>query len=209
MIAFCFVKLAPTFPITTYLMLANPCREAVRVLIVAAACAAGTLHAAAPPAPDANALKLDQDIQALKDGMLQFNRDAVTLEEDTLYPRHSRASVYLGVRIGGLLMKDLSLVFDDGIPQTFNFTEEEARALLLNNGLRRMLRANLTPGAHRVRADFTAQYADAKPDAAPLAGHFEAIFDKGHSDTGLELTLGRNTRMARPSLTLKQWSRTR
>ncbi|TXH05085.1 MAG: hypothetical protein E6R07_05675 [Nevskiaceae bacterium] len=181
----------------------------MRVLVVAAACAVGTLQAAAPPAPDANALQIDQNIQSLKDEVLQFNRDAVTLEQDTLYPPYSRTSVYLGVRIGGLLVKDFSIAFDDGTPQTFNFTDDEGRAFLLHNGLRRMLRANLAPGPHRIRADFSAQYADAKPSDAPVTNHFEAIFDKGYSQTDLELTLGRSTRVAKPGLTLKQWSTTR
>lgn len=190
-------------------MLANPCRKAVRALIVAAACANGTLQAAATPAPDANILKLDQTIQGMKDEVLQFNRDAVTLEEDTLYPPYSRASVYLGVKIGGLLLEDLSISFDDGPLQSFTFTSDEARAFLLNGGLRRVLRTNLAPGQHRISASFNAQYADAKPDSALISNHFEALFDKGYSSTDLELTLGRNTRMARPGLTLKQWSKTR
>lgn len=190
-------------------MLANPRRKAVRVFAAAALCLAGVAHAAAPPAPDPNALKLDQSIQGIKDDVLDFNRDAVTLEQNTLYPNYARASVYLGVRIGGLMLREFSVSFDDGAPQRFTFSEDEARAFLLNNGLRRVLRANLKPGAHRIIADFSAQYADAKPDAAPLTGHFEAIIDKGYNDTALELTLGRTTRLAAPSLMLTQWSKAR
>ena len=182
-------------------------RKAVRALIVAASCAAtGTLLAAAPtqPQPDSGAVKLDQTIQSLKDEVLQFNRDASALEQNSLYPAYSRTSVFLGVRLGGLLVKEFSVSFDGGLPEKFTFDEVESLAFLQNKGLRRVMRANLPPGPHKVHAEFTAQFADAKPDAAPLTGNLEAVFDKNYNNTDLGLMLVRQGFMAQPSLTLEQ-----
>jgi hypothetical protein len=188
----------------------NPCRKAVRAFIVAAGCATGTLWAEPPPAPvESGALKLDQAIQGIKDEVLQFNRDATTLEQDSLYPAHSRTSVFVGVRLGGLMLREFSVSFDGGETQKFTYNDNEALAFLENKGLRRVVRVNLAPGAHRLRAEFSAQFADAKPDAAPITGSYEAIFDKTYSDANLELTLARATRMAKPTLSLKQWRKTR
>jgi hypothetical protein len=183
------------------------CRKAVRVLIVAVSCATGLAWAddvPTPPQPDSGALKLDQTIQGLKDDVLQFNRDATALEQDSLFPPYSRTSVFLGVRISGLLVKEFSVSFDGGEPQKFTFDDNQSRAFLLHKGLRRVLRVNLPPGAHRIRADFSAQYADAKPDAAPITGNLEAIFDKNYNDTDLGLMLVRSGFMAPPSITLQQ-----
>ena len=182
-------------------------RKAVRALIVAASCAfTGTLMAAAPtqPQPDSGTLKLDQTIQGLKDEVLQFNRDASALEQNSLYPPYSRTSVFLGVRIGGLLVKEFSVSFDGALPQKFVFDEIESLAFLQNKGLRRVMRVNLDPGPHKVHAEFTAQFADAKPDAAPLTGNIDAVFDKNYNNTDLGLMLVRLGFMAAPSLTLEQ-----
>lgn len=187
-------------------MLLKSCREAVRVLIIVAACASSALWAAAPvpPPPDSDALKLDQTIQDLKDQVLSFNRDATKVEQDTLYPPYSRTSVFLGARVSGLLIKEFSVAFDGGLPQKFTFDDNESLAFLMHKGFRRVVRLNLEPGAHRIRADFSARFADAKPEAAPITGSVEAVFDKNYNDTDLELMIVRNGFMAEPSISLQQ-----
>lgn len=183
------------------------CREAVRVLIVVASCASsGVLWADVPiaPPPDSNALKLDQTIQGLKDQVLQFNHDATALEQDSLYPAYTRTSVFLGVRLSGLLVKEFSISFDGGEAQKFSFDENESLAFLRNNGLRRVVQVNLTPGPHRIHAQFSAQFADAKADAAPITGDLEAIVDKNYSGTDLEMSILRTGFRAQPSLSLGQ-----
>lgn len=182
------------------------CRKAVRALIVAASCATSTLWAAAPtpPQPDSGALKLDQTIQSLKDEVLQFNRDASALEQDSLYPAYARTSVFLGVKLGGLLIKEFSVSFDGGVPQKFTFDEVEALAFLQNKGQRRVMRVNLEPGPHRIRAEFTGQYADAKPEAPPITANLDAVFDKNYNNTDLQLTVLKTGFMADPSLSMEQ-----
>ena len=182
------------------------CRKAVRALIVAASCATGTLWAAAPvqPPPESGALKLDQTIQGLKEEVLQFNSDASALEQNSLYPPYSRTSVFLGVRLSGLLVKEFSVSFDSGAPEKFTFDEIESLAFLQNKGLRRVMRVNLAPGQHKIRAEFTAQFADAKPDVPPITGNLEAIFDKNYNNTDLGIMLVRTGFRADPSLILEQ-----
>lgn len=187
------------------------CREAVRVLIIVASCASGAARADVPmaPPPDSNALKLDQTIQGLKDQVLIFNRDATTVEQASLYPPYTRTNVFLGVRTSGLLVKDFTVTFDGSMTQKFTFDETESLAFLQHKGFRRVVRLNLEPGSHRIRANFTAQYADAKPEAAPITGSLEAVFDKNYNDTDLELMILRPGFMAEPSLTLQQVRSTR
>jgi hypothetical protein len=183
------------------------CRKAVRVLIIVAGCASGALWADAPPTappPDSNALKLDQTIQGLKDQVLNFNRDATAVEQESLYPPYTRTNVFLGTRVSGLLVKEFSVTFDGAEPQKFTFDDTESLAFLLHKGFRRVVRLNLEPGSHRIRADFSGKFADAKPDAVPITGTLEAVFDKNYNDTDLELMIVRTGFMAGPSITLQQ-----
>lgn len=190
-------------------MLLNPRRTAAGILIVAAAGACGPATAEQTTLPDENAVKLDQSIQSLKDEVLQFNREAQTAEQDVLYPSQTRVSVFLGVRVSALLIKDISIAFDDGGPQKLSYTDNQAKSFLQNNGIHRMLLANLAPGSHRIRAEFSARFADDKPDAAPITGSYEAIFDKGYREAELELVLARSSRLSKPTLSLKQWRKVR
>ena len=182
------------------------CRQAVRVLIVAAGLASGSLWADAPtpPPPDSDALKLDQTIQGLKDQVLQFNRDATALEQQSLYPPYTRTSVFLGVRFNGLLLKEFSVSFDGGEAQKFSFDDTESLAFLLSKNLRRVVRVNLAPGPHRIHAEFSGKFSDAKADTPPITGNFDAVFDKNYNNTDLELFVVRSGFLAPPSLTLQQ-----
>jgi len=186
-------------------MTLKSCRKAVRVLLVAASCASSALWADVPTTPpDTNALKLDQTIQGLKDEVLQFNRDATALEQDSLYPPYTRTNVFLGVRFNDLLIKEFSVTFDGGEPQKFTFDEIESLSFLQNKGLRRVMSINLLPGSHKIHAEFNAQYADAKADAQPITGNLDAVFDKNYNNTDLELMLIRSGFMAPPSLALEK-----
>lgn len=156
-----------------------------------------------PPPPDAEQLKLDGAIQGLKDEILDFNREALAVENEILYPLHTRANIYFGVRVGALLMKSLSITVDDGEPRTYTYSDPEARALLSSEGLHRVMRVSLEPGPHRISVDYTAQFADADADDAPITGHYEAIFDKRSRAAELELTLARGTRLSQPQMRLR------
>lgn len=164
---------------------------------------AAVAAAPVPPPPDPEQLKLDGAIQGLKDEILSFNRDAQLVENDVLYPAHSRASIYLGVKIGALLMKTVSIAVDDRPAQTYTYSDPQARALLISEGLHRLVQISLEPGPHRLTVDYTAQYADADKDDKPVTGHYEAIFDKRPREAELELTLSRNSRFSEPQLRLR------
>jgi hypothetical protein len=188
---------------------------AVRVFVLAAAafCAAAQakppeLMPAPPPKPaaaDPDALKLDATIQDVKSEVLGFDAEAQAVERDALYPRYSRVTVFVGMRIPSLLLQKVSVSFDGGTAQDVSFAENEGKALLLSQGnLVRVLRTNLKPGSHRLHAEFTAQYADARSSDKPLTGSYDAIFEKDNSPAELELDIGRYTRVSKPEFTLHQ-----
>ncbi len=150
-------------------------------------------------------LRLDQNIQVLKDEAVLFNRDAQLAEEELTYPPHSRVDVYVSVETAALLMQKITVSVDSRDKVSYDYTEYDALALLRSKGLQRLVRYNVAKGSHRLRASYVAQYADAKPDDKPLEGEAELVFDKSNAPLSLELIVGKTSRGARPTLRLKEW----
>jgi hypothetical protein len=166
---------------------------------------AGTALAAEPVQTDDHQLELDQTIQALKDEVVEFTREAQGVEDDVLFPPETRLSVYLGVKVSGLLLKDVSVTLDDKPAESYHYEDRDARALLSDLNLQRLMRANIEPGAHRIRITFSGQMANAKPEAAPIDDSYEAIFDKSATPAELEFVISRTSRLAKSRISMKQW----
>ena len=186
-------------------MLPKPHQEAVRIFAIAAALLCGVAHAEQQQ-PNPAAVKLDKTIQDLKNETLQFNREATSLERDTLYPVHSRISLYLGVRINNLLVKEVNVSFDNGPMQKISYDDRQSRALFQSSNIDRLLYANAAPGSHRIHLDYVARY-DGKDDAPPITGSYDAFFDKTYSESELELVIAKGRSSNKPAVTLKEWRR--
>jgi hypothetical protein len=163
--------------------------------------------AVGPSAVDENAQALDQTIQALKQEVLDIDSRSQSVEQDLLYPPYSRVNVYVGVAVKGLLLKSVTVSIDDGTPVTYQYSDEEAKALQEGTpaSLHRLTRTNAAPGPHRLKADFTARVFDSKAVAPLLSGHYEAFFDKDQKPSELELTVEQNGFRADPTLRLHDW----
>lgn len=167
--------------------------------------AATGVHAAKPVATDDKALTLDQTVQSLKDEALQFNRDALFAEEQFLYPPQSRLSVYVSNSTKNLLLTEITVTIDADEAVTYRYGEIDSRALLAEGSLQRVILRNVDRGAHRIRVSFAGQYADAKSDANPVVGNYEAVFDKGLDPAELELQIQRSGRRIGPGIKLTEW----
>lgn len=163
--------------------------------------------AAGPVAVDEEAQALDQTIQALKQEVLDIDSRGQGIEQNLKYPAPSRVDVYVGVGIKGLLLKTISVSIDDGTPVTYQYSDDEARALQDGKPtpLHLLHRFNATAGSHRLRADFTARNFDAKPEAPSQSGHYEAFFSKDSRPSELELTIEGGGFRADPALQLRDW----
>lgn len=180
-------------------------RPALCVLFGALLAGAAAASAAEPAATGEPELQLDQAIQALKDDVVEFTREAQSIEDDVMFPAETRLDVYLGVKVSGLLLQEVSVTLDEQPAQTTVYSDRDARAMLSDLNLRRLLRANVNAGAHRIRVAFTGRMADAKPDAAPIVDSYEAIFDKTAVPAELEFVISRPNRLSKSRLTMKQW----
>lgn len=163
--------------------------------------------AAPPQAADPAALDVDQNIQKLKEQSLDLVQQAQAVEQAFLYPDYNRLSVYIGVKISGMVLNDINVSIDGGTPTTYQYPREEAVQLQLQNTrLHRLVVMNAPPGRHRIHATFTAQYGDAKPTDPPFTGSFDGSFDKTEQQPAdIELELRRDGYLTRPELKMHDW----
>ncbi|MDR3416199.1 MAG: hypothetical protein P4L83_08435 [Nevskia sp.] len=174
-------------------------RGLLAAILLPAAVGAGPAQAA-DPAP----LQVDQDIQKLKEQALDINQQAQAIEHDYLYPPRTRVDVYVGVHIPGMLLKDITVAVDDAAPVHYQYNELES-IVLQERGLHRLLRLAAEPGSHRIRAQFSARYSDAKPGDPPFTGSYDGSFDKGQPPAELEFDLKRNGYLSDPQLQFHDW----
>lgn len=182
-------------------------RKASRFLCgcVLAGCAASGALALEPSAPDDAAINLDQAVQALKDEALQFNRDALLAEDEFLYPRQTRLTLYVSNRIPNLLLETLSISLDGGPATQIKYDDTDARALLKKGALQRVLRANVERGAHRIRVTFTGKLADGDAEGDPISGTLEAVVDKTPETSDVELQIVRVSRRQPAAIKVREW----
>lgn len=180
----------------------SPSSRALRCLLIAGlplACAAGT---SGPP--DEAQQAIDRDLQTLKAEVLDLNQRALSAEASFLYPDETRVSIYIGVLAPGLLVEDVVITVDDSPPTVRKFDVVEAIALQ-RRGLYRALRVNATPGGHRIRFEFSARYADAKPGTPALRGRYEAVFEKTVLPSDLEVLISVSDYGKPATIRLRDW----
>jgi len=164
------------------------------VLTVALLCA-GTAFAAEPPQPTAEAIALDAAMQGLKDEALALNVELQRLEDDFSFPQYSALSVYVGsTPNNGAFLTDATVTIDNAAPTEYTYSEQEARGLL-KNGLHRVLRANVAPGAHRIRVVFKGRPLESQNGAVTVTESFEGSFVKGAQEAEIELRFGKGGKL--------------
>lgn len=148
---------------------------------------------------------LDQSIEALKETVVEINREALDIERSVITPDYRRLDVYLHVRTG-VVLDELTVTIDDQRPVVHHYTEADAKALLVNNSLQRLLSVGIEPGRHRIRVSFTGHALDGKADAPPLTDRYEAVFEKTEAPAELELVISRERAFSGGvKLSMKQW----
>jgi hypothetical protein len=167
--------------------------------------------AATPPepvaTPSATPIEQDQSIQKLKEDSLDIIQQSLTVEQDFLRPDPNRLTVYFGVRIPAMIVRDVSVSIDGGKPTTYQFPRSEAVQLQLNPNSLAPLVTMVTPPGHRhIHAQFTAQYGEARPFDPPFTGVYDGDFEKTNKPAELELSLQRQGYLTRPELKFYQWS---
>lgn len=98
---------------------------------------------------------LDQEVQSLKDEVLDLNRDLFLLEEELLFPANSQVAFFISVDVGEYFALDsVNLKIDGKEVANYLYTQREIDALL-RGGVHRLHMENLKVGDHELVAVFT------------------------------------------------------
>lgn len=182
-------------------------RRAKSILCTAAVLASLALPVRGAVGDDADtAISIDQTIQALKDEVVLFQRDAILAEDQYLYPAFSRVTVFVSNEIPGLLLKELSVSIDGQPPVVHQYDEVTSRALLREASTQRLLRINLPRGQHKVRAQFVGHMVKSKEGEDPISasGEFDFLKDVEPAELELRITKG-SRRRSSPALQIREW----
>ena len=125
---------------------------------------------------------LSQRIEALKEGVLNLDRDLSLLEDELLYPS-SKSSFFLSVDVGTpIRLVDVNLQLNDEHVGYHFYTDEEFDALT-KGGIQRLHTQNLPSGQHELEATITG-YDPNGEDYQRTATH---TFNKGPNRKKIEL----------------------
>jgi hypothetical protein len=122
----------------------------------------GALAATALPAfgedaapSDAPRSALDGEVQALRQEVVDLNRDLFMLEEDLLFPASTQIAVFVSMDVGTFFALDsVQVKLDDKEVANYLYTERELEALK-RGGVHRLWLGNLKAGEHELVAFFT------------------------------------------------------
>ncbi len=144
---------------------------------------------------------LDEQIQGLKQDVVDLNRELFVLEEELLYPANTQVAVFLSLDVGEFFGLDaVTLKIDDKEVANYLYTPREVEALL-KGGVQRLYVGNLKVGSHELVAFFSGK----GPNARDYRRGATLEFDKSVGAKYLELRISDRQRRAQPEFEIKDW----
>lgn len=144
---------------------------------------------------------LDAEVQALKQEVVDLNRDLFMLEEELLFPANTQVAVFVSMDVGTFFALDsVKIVVDGKDVANYLYTQREAEALL-RGGVHRAWLGNLKPGKHEMTAFFTGK---GTHDRDYKRGATLTI-DKGVGAKYVELRISDRASQLQPEFVIKEW----
>ncbi len=113
------------------------------------------------------------------------------------------AEIYLSSTATDLVLLDVGLRIGEQPVQRYHYNDHEATLLRSSEVRQRLLRAALAPGVHRIRADYVAREAGAKPGTPSLRGYLDGTITVGDQATPYLLHLDGGGWLRQPRLRLQ------
>lgn len=152
-------------------------------------------------APVSEPAALDEQVQGLKDEVLDLNRELFLLEEELLFPASTQIAVFVSMDVGEYFDLDSVQLTLDGQPVSkYLYTEREVKALH-RGGVHRLYLGNLKSGEHELVAIFTG----AGPHARDYRRGATLNFNKGVGAKFVELTISDRASRQQPEFIAREW----
>jgi hypothetical protein len=115
-------------------------------------CLLAALALAAAPVQAAD--NASRDLQSLKQGVLDLNRELTTLEQQLLYPS-TQFAAFLSIDVGTpIRLVDINVTLD-GQNIAYHYYTDAEFAALTKGGIHRLYTGNVTSGEHTLKATIT------------------------------------------------------
>ena len=166
-----------------------------------AAPAAAPAAEAADNAGEASTRALDEQIQDIKQQVVDLNKDLFVLEEELLFPANTQVAVFISMDVGEFFGLDsVTLRIDNKEVSNYLYTPREVAALA-KGGVQRLYVGNLRAGQHELVALFGGK----GPNERDYRRGASIKFEKGVGAKYLELKISDRVRKAQPEFEIKDW----
>lgn len=164
--------------------------------------AAEATPATVPAAAAADSTRaLDEQIQDLKQSVVDLNRDLFVLEEELLFPANTQVAVFVSMDVGAFFALDsVTVRIDNREVSNYLYTPREAAALV-KGGVQRLYVGNLRAGSHELVALFSGK----GPNERDYKRGASIKFAKGVGAKYLELKISDRVRSQQPEFEIKDW----
>lgn len=174
-------------------------RRLYRGLLIGLLC--WPLLASAADGEPARDTGLKEDVQTLKQQVLELNRDLFMLEEELLFPSNTQVSVFVSMDVGEFFQLDsVQLKIDGKEVADYLYTPREVDALV-RGGVQRLHIGNLRNGDHELVAFFTGK----GPQGRDYKRGATATITKGLGPKYVELRIVDQTNNYQPEFDVKEW----
>ncbi len=144
---------------------------------------------------------IDQEVQSLKDEVLDLNRDLFLLEEELLFPANSQVAFFISVDVGEYFALDsVNLKIDGKEVANYLYTQREIDALL-RGGVHRLHMENLKVGDHELVAVFTGK----GPHDREYRRGATVSLNKGIGAKYVELSITDTVVKQQPEFDIREW----
>ena len=155
----------------------------------------------ADSAADSGTRALDEQIQDLKQSVVDLNRDLFVLEEELLFPANSQVAVFVSMDVGEFFGLDsVTLKIDNREVSNYLYTPREVAALV-KGGVQRLYVGNFKAGTHELVALFSGK----GPNERDYRRGAAIKFEKGVGAKYLELKISDRVRRQQPEFEIKDW----
>jgi hypothetical protein len=144
---------------------------------------------------------LQENVQTLKQQVLELNRDLFLLEEELLFPSNTQVSVFVSMDVGEFFQLDsVEIKIDGQQVADYLYTDREIDALI-RGGVQRLHIGNLRNGDHELVAFFTGK----GPQGRDYKRGATATITKGLGPKYVELKIVDQTSNQQPEFDIKDW----
>lgn len=137
---------------------------------------------------------LADQIETLKQAMVNLNRDLFILEEDLLFPSSTQVAIYLSMDIGEYFGLDAVEIRINGEVKTYYlYTERQVNALY-RGGVQRLYVGNVNQGEH----ELTAYFVGIGPEKREYKRAVSVQFSKDEDPVAVQLSVIDSTQKQQP-----------